>query len=307
MKRNLLFAITALAICLLPAVGRAQAPSTADLTKTSSSQPIAIGAGDLLNIAVFDTPELTGPVRVTEGGDAALPLIGMVHLGGLSPIEAQQLIRQRLMDGDFVKDPQVTVLIAEYATQGVTVMGEVMKPGIYPVIGHKQLHDVVSLASGLTPAAGQVATITHRRNPDQPVVVRLKDASGSLSSQNVFLEPGDTITVLRAGIVFVLGDVVKPGGFVMDKESVTVVEALALAQGPARTASLNGAKLLRKTADGLQQTPLRLKSILSGKSEDVVVQAGDVVYVPSSALKSTFSSMQSVFASAAGAAVFASM
>src|SRR5215467_12519238 len=120
-----------------------------------------IGAGDLIEMTVFDTPEFSGKIRVSNTGDVILPLVGGLHLQGLKAGEAQALIRQKLIDGGFLKDPQVTVFVVEYATQGVSVVGEVKNPGIYPAFGSHHLLDYISVAQGLTPLAGTTVTITH--------------------------------------------------------------------------------------------------------------------------------------------------
>src|SRR5580692_4291010 len=113
-----------------------------------------IGAGDLVELSVFDTPELSGKLRVSNSGYVILPLVGSIHVAGMKAGDVQNLIRQKFMDGGFLKDPQVTVFVAEYATQGVSVLGEVKAPGIYPAFGAHNLMDYISLAGGLTPLAG---------------------------------------------------------------------------------------------------------------------------------------------------------
>ena len=120
----------------------------------SSGAVTAIGAGDLLEMNVFQTPELSGKLRVSNSGDVLIPLVGPLHVVGLTAEQTQNLIRQKLIDGDFIKNPQVTVFIAEYATQGVSVIGEVRKPGVFPSFGAHSLLDYLSLAEGLTPASG---------------------------------------------------------------------------------------------------------------------------------------------------------
>jgi polysaccharide export outer membrane protein len=304
-------AVAALLVSASALCACAQTPQKAADTTTATSmnaspaRRMTIGSGDLLSIAVFDTPELSGQIRVDENGDASFPLIGNLHVAGLSTTDAQNLIAKRLAQGDFVKEPQVTVLISEYATQGITVMGEVMKPGIYPAIGGKRLFDMISLASGLTPLAGTTVTVTHREHPDQPVTLPLRDANGDISTSNVELQPGDTVIVQRAGIVYVLGDVGKPGGFVMDREHVTVLEAIALAQGTTKTSSLNKARLIRKSPSGIEQTKLPLKSILSAKAADPELQPGDIVYVPGSLPKNAMQmGVQGILSSAIGASIY---
>lgn len=290
---------------LMAAVAVAQAPAADAASQPAAVNSVLIGPGDLLEIAVFDTPELSGKLRVSEKGGVTLPLIGELQLAGLTTSQAETLVRNQLVDGDFLKDPQVSVLIDEYATQGVSVMGEVQKPGIYPMLGAKRLFDVISMASGLTPTAGTVVTITHRETPQQPQTLAFRDATGEVATANVELAPGDTVVVQRAGIVYVIGDVGKPGGFVIDRDQLTVMQSLALAMGVNRTASLKGARLIHRTSQGAQETPLRLDQIMSAKAPDVEVKPGDIVFVPTSAAKSAFKrSLDAIVQTAVGVTIY---
>ncbi len=299
------FAVLAMALPLM-VWGQASTSSMGKSSLSVISGPRQIVAGDLLNVVVFDTPELSGQVRVGEKGVAVLPLIGAVELNGLAPEQAQQVIAQRLRDGRFVKDPQVTVIVSEYASQAVTVIGEVAKPGAYPLVAGNRLFDILSQASGLSPVAGTRVKIIHRDQMDKPVQLAVRDAKGQISDSNVELLPGDTVIVERAGVIYVLGDVAKPGGYVMDHEQITVLEAIALAQGTTKTSSLNKARLLRRTASGVEQSKLPLKSILNAKVLDPILQAGDIVYVPGSLPKNAMQmGLQGILSSAAGSAIYA--
>src|SRR5262249_51105677 len=217
--------------------GKVQLPSASAPSTFQSGGVAPIGPGDLLEVTVFDTPELSGKVRVSSAGDVSLPLIGALHVAGLKTDEMQSLVARKLIDGQMVNNPQVSVFMVEYATQGVSVLGEVKKPGIYPTLGQHRLMDYISLAEGLTPLAGAWATITPRAQT--PVTtVALSSKSASAAARNPEISPGDTIFVSKAGIVYVVGDVGKPGGFVMDHdERLTVLQAIALAQGVNSTAA----------------------------------------------------------------------
>jgi polysaccharide export outer membrane protein len=264
-----------------------------------------IGAGDLVEMSVFDTPELSGKLRVSNTGDVILPLVGTLHLQGLTAAEAQALIRQKLIDGGFLKDPQVTVFISEYATQNVSVVGEVHKPGIYPAFGTHRLLDYLSLAEGLTPLAGTAIVITHGGHPDQPQRVKMTSGAAPQPENNPEILPGDTIFVERTGIVYVVGDVAHPGGFPMDHDGqLTILQAVALAQGTNPTASKGSAKLIRTTAQGRQEIPVDLKKILSAKATDRPLQDNDILFVPSSLAKNTWKSIESALPAAAGAGIY---
>src|ERR1700693_3434937 len=141
-----------------PAPAKTATPMAADgiaVLATVDSNETLIGAGDLLKIGVIGATDYDQEVRVASNGYAALALIGNVHLAGLSVDQASQLVRKRLLDGNYFSDPQVSVFEKEYATQGVAVLGEVQKPGVYPLIGPHRLFDVLSQAGGTTPKAGE--------------------------------------------------------------------------------------------------------------------------------------------------------
>jgi polysaccharide export outer membrane protein len=220
---------------------------------------------------------------VSDSGDISLPLIDSIHVADLTPEEAQALIEKRLADGGFVNNPHVALFIDEYASRVVTVLGEVAKPGPYPVMGERRLYDLISSAGGLTEKAGRIVTIAHRNKPHDPATVRLAEGLAQTAESNVPVRPGDTIVVQRAGIVYVVGDVGRPSGFLMNSDNLTVLKVVALAGGTNRTAKLNGAKLIRKTPQGIHETAIPLKKILQAKAPDVAMQAEDILFVPSSA------------------------
>ena len=266
----------------------AEGQQTADFPSKNqgSSSTLRLGAGDLLEISVYNVPELSTKARVSSNGDVYLPLIDYVHLGDLSLEEAQAVVEKRLSDGGFVKNPHVTIFLNEYASQSVTVLGQVTRPGAYPILGDKRLYNIISAAGGLTDKAGKTVSISHRDKPDQPVKVTLAEGLAQTPESNVVIEPGDTIVVQRAGIVYVVGDVARPAGFLMDSDHLTVLQAVALAGGTNKTAKLNGAKIIRKTSEGMVETPVHLKKILQSKGPDMPLRADDILFVPNSAGKS---------------------
>lgn len=269
------------------------------------SDEILIGAGDLLKIGVLGAADYDQEVRVAGNGDAALALIGNVHLGGLTAEQASQLIRKRLLDGKYFADPQVSVFEKEYATQGVSVLGEVTKPGVYPLIGPHRLFDVLSQAGGTTPKAGELITVTRQNQPHSPQNVRLSANPDKNNESNIEMHPGDTVVVSKAGVVYVVGDVHKPSGFVMESHGMTVLQAIAMAEGPNPTAALKNSKIIRATAAGPTEIPLELKKMLAAKTPDLRLQAEDIVFVPSSTAKNVAArSLQSIVNIATGVAVY---
>ncbi len=267
---------------------------------------LRIGSGDLLQVSVYGAPDFDKQVRVSDSGEISLPLLGGVKVDGLTINAAERLLEKRLNDGAYFNNPQVSIFIKEYATQGISVLGEVQKPGIYPLLGQRNLLDAISAAGGTTPKAGEEVTITHRSEPARPLTVRISSSGLRLEeAANFQVMPGDTIVVSKAGIVYVVGDVHLPGGFIMDKSGFTVLQAIAMAQGTNPTASLNNAKIIRKTTQGPQETKLALKQILSAKAPDVALQPDDILFVPSSAAKSVARrGVEAVLQTATGVAIY---
>jgi polysaccharide export outer membrane protein len=252
---------------------------------------IRIGPGDLIDVTLYGVNDFHQDTRVNDTGSVSLPLIGDVHIGGATVEEAQNLISKSLVQGGFYRDPHVVVVIKEFASQGVSVLGEVARPGVYPMVGTRRLFDLVSLAGGFTDKAGRLVTITHRDQPDHADEVTLSDDPAKSPASNVQIFPGDTIAVSRAGIVYVVGDVHRPGGFVMEHNGrMTVLEAIALAQGTNRTAALGSARILRRTANGpATEVKIPLKKIMAAKANDVELKPEDILFIPGSAAKSALS------------------
>lgn len=256
-------------------------------TPAQATSEIRVGAGDLLSIKVFGVQDLSQEVRVSSVGEIGMPLVGSLHVSGLTQDEVATLIETKLKDGGFLRNPEVSVFTREYATQGVSVLGEVNKPGVYPILGSRNLFDVLSLAGGTTIRAGRSVSITRRDRPDQPVSVKLSDNAVESATANIPVQPGDTVVVSKAGVVYVVGDVAKPSGFTMENnERMTVLQALAMAGGANTTASLNGSRVIRQAPDGLKEIPIPLKQILTAKADDSPLLPGDVLFVPRSAGKS---------------------
>jgi protein involved in polysaccharide export with SLBB domain len=220
-----------------------------------------IGAGDLVEMSVFDTPELSGKLRVSNTGEVVLPLVGRLQLAGMKAEEAASLIRQKLVDGRYLQDPQVTVFIAEYATQNVSVVGEVRSPGIYPAFGAHHLLDYLSAAAGLTPLAATNITIAHAGKPGEPERVKMTAGATPKPENNPEILPGDTIFVERTGIIYVVGDVAHPGGFPMDHEGELSGYFLAAfgsgADEHGRSPRRRGVRALSQR-DGLQDASLSI-------------------------------------------------
>ena len=277
---------------------------------SQSAMPAPITAGDMLEVSEYHTPEFHSMVRVSDTGTVMLPLAGEVQIGGMDERTAAHTIEAALIGRGMLLHPQVTVLVAVYMGQDVSVLGEVTRPGVYPFTAHHRLLDLISAASGVGPSAGSLVTIVHRDDPRTPNAVVL-DPTGvdTASEHNPELEAGDTVQVSRAGLVYVIGDVIRPGGFPVDPvQRLTVVQALTLAWGPAQNASLGRALLIREQKGGRTLTTLNLKRLLRGQDPDLPIQDRDILFVPDSTAKNLWNrTMESVIQSAAGVSIYAGM
>jgi polysaccharide biosynthesis/export protein len=271
---------------------------------SDTSQDILVSSGDLLAISVDGAPEYRYDVRVSSGGNASLPMLGNIKLAGLSTSMAENVIARSLQERGFFNDPHVSVFVKEYATGGISVLGEVQKPGIYPLLGNRTLLDAISAAGGTTPKAGRSVSITHRDQPDSPETIMLSRENGQ-SMSNSKLRPGDTVEVTKAGMVYVVGDVKEPTGIIMDNPHLTVLQAIALAHGTNPTASLGSAKLIHKSTSAPQETSIPLDTILAGKTPDLELQPDDIVFVPNSLAKSaTRRGLEAILQTATGIAIY---
>jgi polysaccharide export outer membrane protein len=290
---------TGLAAQVAPTQTSVQTPAASDAQQLSTTKPgdtstghhlvansnAKLGIGDVVEVMVFGVPDLQTKSRISGSGDIYLPLIDYVHVADLTIDEAQELIQKRLEDGGFVRGPHVTVYIDEAQSQAITMVGELMHPGPYTISGNRTLFDMISAAGGLSDKAGRIVTIIHRDDPDHKIELQLSANLVEDTQNNVDVLPGDTIIVSRAGIVYVVGDVQHPAGFLIEDNSLSVLKALALAGGSNRTASLNKTKILRQGTNGTQEIPIPLKKILYAKAPDVLLVKGDVLFIPGSSAK----------------------
>jgi len=195
------------------------------------------------------------------------------------------LIQKRLEDGGFVRGPHVSIFVDESASQAITLVGEVNHPGSFPAVGDRRLFDLISAAGGLTDKAGRNVTIEHRGDPSRKVTLQLSSNLAEDTQNNVDVYPGDTIIVSRAGIIYVVGDVNHPSGFLIEDTNLSVLKVLALAGGSTRTSALSKTKILRQTPNGVQEIPVNLKKVLYAKAPDLPMVRGDILFIPGSAAK----------------------
>ena len=289
-----------------------------------SAEEYRIGPEDLLEIGVFEAPEMNRSLRISAGGEISLPLLGAVQAAGLTPRELE-FVLQELLRRSVMKDPHVSVFVREMQSHAVSVFGAVRKPGVFQIRGAKTLVEVLAMAEGLSEDAGDTVLVmrgagfrgTGQTNLAGPVaspvalptgeelgpaaaaaepagdgtieieLKRLLD-SGDEGS-NVPVYPGDLVKVTRAGIVYVVGEVRKPGGFVLkSNENISVLQALALAEGLTRTSQRSRTRIIHIEEDTGQRREriVDLAKILAGKAEDPILRPKDIVFVPNSAARS---------------------
>jgi polysaccharide biosynthesis/export protein len=281
----------------VPAVSSSEAekkvvPAPSQSSTNSSPGPLLVrdeslyvlSPGDLVEFSVYGVPELTQKVRINGNGDVNLPLVNFIHIGGMRLEDAQAKIEQAYRDGNYIKNSHVTLLVAEYGS-GVEVMGEVARPGIYPVFGSRRLFEILTLAGGTTAAAGRNVTIVNRANHTLRTVLLSNDPEKAIEA-DVQVSQGETIFVSRAGLFYVVGEVLQPSGFVMEnKTDYTALRAIAMAHGPTKFARLSGAQIVRKDGDGVTAIPVQLDRIMKSKAPDVKLLPEDIVYVPTNKSK----------------------
>jgi polysaccharide export outer membrane protein len=268
-----------------------------------------IGSGDLLHIDVFDVPELSRDVRVSDTGEISYPLVpGRIAAAGKSPFQLETELERLLIENGLVSHPQVSVFVREQNSQPVSVVGAINHTMVYQVVRPTTLLEVLAAAGGISDTAGDVVIVTRPNKPDvakvepasatansgadeQKITVRLRDLLESGDSvYNIPILGGDTVTVPPAGIVYVLGfGVAQPGGYVLQShgEQVTVLKALALAHGLTAFAKSDSAVIMRQNpATGNRDSiPVHIKELEKNKTTDVPLKSNDILYVPDSAGK----------------------
>jgi polysaccharide export outer membrane protein len=268
---------------------------------TGAPADYVIGPEDVLQIDVFNVPELKRTVRVSNDGMVGLTLIGRVRAAGLTVDQLREQLEAQYGES-YLQDPQIQVFVAEYRAQSVSVIGAVERPGMYQLTAPRTLIEILSMAGGLakrtSASAGRTLVVTRKGGfGDLPMVEGMRLLSDDrleieirplLYSQesglNIDVKPFDTISVARADLVYVVGDVKKPTGILMeDQDDLTVLQAIAVAEGLNRTASRKKARILRRNEDGSKtEIPVNLSDILSGKAPDLTLAANDVLFVPDS-------------------------
>ncbi|HUF76934.1 MAG TPA: polysaccharide biosynthesis/export family protein [Longimicrobiales bacterium] len=267
-----------------------------------------IGSNDEVEISVFGAAEFSGTHRVEDSGEIAIPLLGAVTAAGKTPRELETHLQDRLRE-TYMRDPHVSVQVLEIQSQGVSVVGAVGAPGVYQVSGSKTLLEVLAMAQGLSEQAGNAVFVMRpSKATAQPPELT---ADGGLAepldggdahvievdlgallesgdaSQNVVVQPGDIVQVRPAGLVYVVGEVNRPGGFTIPAgQPLTVLQALALAEGLGSTAAASRSVIVRELAAGdRMEIPVDLDAVLNGNQPPPTLAARDVLFVPNNTAK----------------------
>jgi polysaccharide export outer membrane protein len=273
---------------------------------SDNKESLTIGLADMVHVKVLEASELEQSARVTDSGEIPLILGGNVKIAGLSPADAALAIEQVLKDRNYVLNPHVTVTIDQYATQTVSVVGQVHAPGVYPIGTPRTIVDVLAIAGGINDAADRKVTIQRRGTKEQTVYF-LSNQSDTALNTNVEVFPGDIVMVPKAEIVYILGDVARPGGFPMvtNDSKLSVLQALSFAGGTLPSAVPSKARMIRKQPDGKYiEIDLPLSAMQKGKSSDIQLQADDIIYVPFSYLRNMGMSLGGMISAAASASIY---
>jgi polysaccharide biosynthesis/export protein len=266
---------------------------------------LKLSPGFLLSMEVYDAPEFSTDLRVNANGDVTVPMVGSVHIADKTLTEAASLISQQLRTGKILNNPQVALNVVQYAGMSVSMLGEVHNPGRVELLAPRNLSDVLALAGGETQYAGNIIEIRHAvgSSSQKELVHYSRDTKDRVLSNSMVL-PGDIVTVRRAGIVYVLGSVNRPGGYVMQEDGeLNVSQALSLAYGTTIHAAVGSMRLIRKLPDGtMKEIQIPYREIVKGKMPSPRLEAEDMIYVPVSKVKTILGA--GLLATAAQAAIY---
>lgn len=318
MLPRVIFTTALFSVLLVSAVSQ-----TGLIQRPPAAHEYVLEPGDQVSVHVIDMDEIPDkPIRLDSTGFVDIPLAGRFQAAGLTVQQFKAALADRLTK--YISDPQITATLTEDRSRPVSVIGAVYTPGVQNLSGPKRLIDVISLAGGLKPEAGSRIIITREQKwgkiplPNSAVdpptgssiaTVAVADLMASKDpAENIWIEPNDIVSIPPAEVVYVVGNVKKAGGFQLSThDSISVVQALALAEGLDRDAAPRRAKVLRETPghDGKPtEIPVDIKNIFAGKSPDLALRGNDILFVPNSSAKSGSHSLEGILQAATGAAIY---
>ena len=243
-------------------------------TAMAADGDYVLGAGDVVKISVFEHPDLASEVRLSESGKISFPLIGEVPLVGMTARDAEARITQLLALGGFIKKPQVNLLVLQFRSQQVSVLGQVNRPGRYPIEGPGKISDFLATAGGIAPTGEDVIKLVRMRD-GKPVLIEIDPAeafeAGKLD-KDIAVKGGDVIYVAKAPVFYIYGEVQRPGSFRLEP-GMTVMQALSLGGGLTQRGTEKDLKIHRRGGSKTMQLNANLTDAL---------QPNDVVYVKAS-------------------------
>jgi polysaccharide biosynthesis/export protein len=325
MRLRTLVELIAVACVVFHGAASAQQPqieqTLGNNVKGSARLPYYIlGPNDEIVILAVDAEEIAGkPVRITTSGDINLPLVGRIHAAGMNVEQLEAAVTERL--SKYIREPHVAINVTQLKSQPVSVFGSVGNPGVVQLEGSKTLIEVLSMAGGLKADAGSRIRIT-RKSEWGAIPLASASTEGEYSvaevnirsienatrpEDNIQILPFDVITVARAEIVYVMGEVKKSGGFMLnDRRTISLLEVMARAEGFSPTAAPKDAKIIRPVPGANRvEISVNLRDVLAGKTKDMMLQPDDILYVPSSYAKNAFKrTMDSVISMATGRVIY---
>ncbi len=286
--RNLTAQFSGPALSATPQANQVLTPTTDPAILNPGARDLVLSPGDLLQVRLFGVPDFAPPLRVGVDGTIQLPLIGIVSVVGLTVNNAEDLIARRLIDAAMYKNPQVTIQVTEAVSQFATVSGEMH--AIVPLGGDRHLLDVLAQAGTLPITASHIITVL-RPGVEKPIVVDLGTDPTRGEANNIQILPRDTIIVSRVGVVYILGAFKTQGVIPLEQTSpLTLIQATALSGGAGFEGDFKDLRIIRTAGLERKEVKVNIKMVLDGKAPDPILQADDIVFLPSSALKAAIKS-----------------
>lgn len=284
---------------IFPQSPRSSAPAVSGAPRSRDAVPLgpSLGAGlgygpirpgDIVEVQIFDAPEYSLRMPVSSAGQIAIPYAGLFRIEGMTSIEAAKAIARLFVQEQILRDPRVIVTTQQFG-YSVTVMGEVKSPGIYALAGKKRLVDMLTEAGGITDRAGHVIEIFPAGSMKNPTTVLWDPTLRENDNAELEIKTGQTILVSRCGVVYVGGNVNRPGAYpICDSNHTTLSQVIALAQGTKPNSYADRTLLLRNTGTGASTRvvqKVKLEEVLRGRTVDITMQPDDILFIPPSILK----------------------